>query len=312
MIDEESVVNQNVIQDVVRLCKVIKNNSRFRTPYHPKLLQELLEIAVDCPEKPEDFKLDIGPIQRLHLLDEICLVSGGADSTIAWYLMGKPKAIYIDIGQSYASKEKHKLEILKIDPIIIDLYSTGIGNNGEKWKHIIPGRNFLFLTIAAEFLRDGGELIFSAVDGEGYNSGKGDKSQAFIVKWQEWYRALTSKVIGISTCVERTKAGWLKEFASRGNSLDIIRYNTITCFSDEDGQCGKCQACLRKYLSFMTNGLDIAEDFNIYPMIGAKEYVDKYKDVLSKALKLNNYSHYSLVRCTEDLAAIEKAEMRMK
>jgi len=61
----------------------------------------------------------------------------------------------------------------------------------------------------------------------------------------------------------------------------------------------------------MTNGIDICEDFNIHPMIGANQYVEKYKDVLSKALKLNDYSHYSLARCIEDLEAIEKAEMRL-
>jgi 7-cyano-7-deazaguanine synthase in queuosine biosynthesis len=312
MIDVLEIVKQPLIKDAIKTCSALVYGAKVRTTYQPQLLKELLSIATDCPEKPKNFKLEIERREMNNLLDTICLVSGGADSTIAWHLFGKPQGIYIDIGQNYSSKETSCLQKLNIPTLYVDINEKDLGATSTEWKHIIPGRNFLFLTIAAECLENHGKLIFSVVDGEGWESGKGDKSKDFVIAWQKWYKSLTGKTIGVSTCVERTKAGWLRAFINADNDINIIRHGTVTCFSEESGQCGKCQGCVRKYLSFVSNNINIKEDYNIHPMIGAKEYVDKYKVVLNKALKLNDYSHYSLARCTEDLAAIEKAEILVK
>lgn len=311
--DVKNLIRQPIIADALHTLNSINSGGRVRTSLQPVMLHNLLTIALDCPEKPLDFVLDVGPLKGKQFFDKICLTSGGADSTIAWYYHDKPQGVYIDIGQGYATKETSILNELKIPYLDIALTSqlnTQLDKDPD-WKHIIPGRNFLFLTVAAEMVKHGGTVIFSVVDGEGYNSGKGDKSEAFIDAWIKWYRQLTGKMIYVETCDFYTKAGWLRWFASR-HDINIIRNKTVTCFSDLSGQCGLCQACLRKYLSFTSIGMDIKEDFIVHPLIGGKEFVKKYKIVLNRALQLNDYNHYSMKRCTEDLAAIQTAEMRMK
>jgi hypothetical protein len=148
------------------------------------------------------------------------------------------------------------------------------------------------------------------VEGEGAESGKGDKSLMFVSLFQDWYNACTGREIYIQTMTDRTKAGWLKWFAKH-NDVNIIRKNTVTCFSSEEGQCGTCQACLRKYLSFISIGMDIAEDFVAHPMFGAARYVEKYEKVLGHASDVQDYSHYSRQRCFEDLQAIADAKNLM-
>jgi 7-cyano-7-deazaguanine synthase in queuosine biosynthesis len=297
-----------VVQTAIEVIAALKRGTNFHTQLQPELLQSVLSTSIDCPEKPEGFDIKVKPWNSQQLLDEICLTSGGADSTIAWFLADKPRGLYIDINQDYASKEIEALN--KLRPCGLKYRYIDLGNLDSEtplyknWKHIIPGRNFLFLTIAAECVKDNGVVIFSVVDGEGLESDKGDKSKKFIGQWQDWYEAVTGKEVYVDTLSTHTKAGWLKEFA-KTNDINIIRYSTVTCFSKEHSQCGKCQACLRKYLSFISAfGMNTSEDYAIHPKIGCKEYIDKYNVNLSKALNEKDFSHYSEKRCIEDLEAL--------
>jgi 7-cyano-7-deazaguanine synthase in queuosine biosynthesis len=306
-----------VVQTALESIAALKNNGFITTSLHPELLDAVLQTSVDCPEKPESFKCVVKANWENELVDEICLMSGGADSTIAWFLTDKPLGLYIDIGQEYAAKELNVLEDLKSYDLkyrYIDLKDIGAENEFFKnWKHIIPGRNFLFLTIAAEMLKDSGRIIFSAVEGEGWNSNKGDKSEQFVYQWQKWYTAATGKNILVCTLSLDTKPGWLKRFLSKGFDINIIRYKTVTCFSKENRQCGSCQACLRKYLSFISAfNLDTSEDYIVHPMIGCTEYIEKYKKNLRHCLEVKDFSHYSINRCNEDLIAIRAAEHLIK
>jgi len=297
-----------IVVDAVSMARRASNNDKsFTSSYNPQLLNELAEVMFDCPEKPSDFSFSVKSVPQLH--SKICLTSGGADSTIAWYQSGKPQGLYIDIGQPYAEKERSALARLGIPHHYVDMRGTHLAS--RTWKHIIPGRNFLFLGVAAEMLKNQGEIIFSVVDGEGLNSGKGDKSYKFITLFEDWYRRVTGKYLRVITMGERTKAGWLKWFVDEGHDINIIRYDTVTCFSGDVYQCGECQACLRKFLSFMSLGMDISADFVAYPMFGAAEYVQKYQIKLKEALTNLDFSHYSQQRCIEDLQAIYDAQKLM-
>lgn len=304
-----SIKDSMVVQTALDAFESLKLGIDNKTSLHPNLLQNVLRTSIDCPEKPEGFDIKVKYWNNQFLLDKICLTSGGADSTIAWYLEDKPKGLYIDIGQEYSWKEKQALDDIGIDFKYIELLQLGEKTGQEKdWKHIIPGRNFLFLTIAAELVKDSGEIIFAVTDGEGWDSGKGDKSEKFVYDWQIWYKAVTGKIVCVETLAERTKAGWLREFSNQGFDINVIRYKTVTCFSQVNGQCGKCQACLRKYLSFISAyQLDTSKDYETHPVIGCKEYINKYLYNLNKALNNNDFSHYSKQRCIEDLQAINEA-----
>jgi 7-cyano-7-deazaguanine synthase in queuosine biosynthesis len=291
-----------IVKDAIKILNAAARGTSFTTSFQPKLLGKLCDVMLDCPERPEGHKFFIHP--PLYEYKHVCLTSGGADSTIAYYLAQFAKGLYIDIGQPYATKELKALAQLEIPYCYIDMRGTHLADN--RWQHIIPGRNFLFLCVAAEMLQDNGNIMFAMVDGEGAESDKGDKSLMFVEYFQDWYRACTGRRIFVQTMVDRTKAGWLKWF-SEHHDVNIIRKNTVTCFSGEEGQCGSCQACLRKYLSFISIKMDIAEDFHNHPMVGARQYVEKYKKVLGEALHKQDFSHYSRQRCVEDLEAMAVA-----
>lgn len=298
-----------IVQEVLRLCNsVAEGRTKFYTHFRAKGLSDVVDVMLDCPEKPKGYNITI--TEDTDSINSICLTSGGADSTIAWYKAGKPRGLYIDIGQPYAEKEHNVLYDLGIGHFTVDLSADWI--NVNTWKHIIPGRNFLFLTIAAEHIANNGEIHFATVSGEGAFSGAGDKSQEFLACFENWYYNVSGKIINIRTLLEKTKAGWLKWFMDQGYDVNIIRHKTITCFSPTEKPCGSCQACLRKYLSFLYNNIDIAEDYEVHPMQGAAEYVNKYKVVLREALDNKDFSHYSRQRCEEDLAAIETGERIIK
>jgi|ERR1700722_9366741 len=294
-----------MVKDVLSIMHGVNRHKDYTTSFRPDLLKKVVDVALDCPERPEDFKFTITPPE--HEYKQICLTSGGADSTIAWYYAGKPQGLYIDIGQPYAAKERMALHMLEIPYHYVDLRGSHVGDESYMWKHIIPGRNFLFLTVAAEMLRDYGNIWFAMVDGEGAESDKGDKSLMFVERFMDWYNQCTGRTIYVQTMVARTKAGWVKWFADN-HDVNIIRSNTVTCFNARAPQCGKCQACLRKYLSFMSNDIDINTDFDVHPLLGAEPYVKKYEKVLAYALGKQDYSHYSRQRCLEDLKAIGQAK----
>ena len=302
-----------LVKTITGICEGLSSGiSRMRLDnvLAPEILNSVVNTAIDCPEKPTGFESLVKGTRFLGGRNsDICLVSGGADSTIQWFLADSPPAIYVNFGQPYAEKE---IEALEAVGVTHDIIEVEINNPIGYWKHIIPGRNLLLLTIAAELLQNEGVILFGVTDGEGWNSEKGDKSCKFVIEFTDWYNTVTDKGISVETMATRTKAGWLKEFKSQGFDPDVIRYKTITCFSSKSGQCGECQACLRKYLSFVEAfSLDTSEDYKTHPMEGAKQYVDKYKKVLAEALGKLDFSHYSEDRCREDLHAIEVAEKWM-
>jgi 7-cyano-7-deazaguanine synthase in queuosine biosynthesis len=297
-----------VVKDAIKILKqATLANGKFVTSFQPEKLQRLTDVMLDCPERPEGYNLKIVPPSYEY--KHICLTSGGADSTIGWYYSGKPQGLYIDIGQRYALKERGALSRSQIPYTYVDMRGTRLGEY-VGWKHIIPGRNFLFLCVAAEMLQDYGNIWFGMVDGEGAESDKGDKSLMFVEYFMDWYKACTGREIYVQTLHNHTKTGWLKWFGQH-NDVNIIRKDTVTCFNAVAEQCGQCQACLRKYLSFISLGMDIAEDFIAHPMFGAAKYVIKYKKVLKECIDRQSYGHYSRNRCVEDLHAIKAAELLM-
>ena len=308
------VLDTAVFREVMRLMGRIREHDYLSTDLHTSLFSKMVNVMLDCPERPADFKFNIEDTDSAY--DSICLTSGGADSTIEWFLKDKPVGLYVDMGQPYAQKELYALHTLGIKHELINLAPYNFCQPASMWKHIVPGRNLLLLTAAAGMLRDEGIVYFSVIGGEGYDSKRGDKSKEFILLFMHWYKQVTGKSIYIKTMHDRTKGEWLAEFWRRGYPIDIIRRYTVTCFSEAQRndslnvQCGKCQACLRKYLSFASIGLDIGGDFESHPM--DSEYVIKYKRVLPNALDQKDFSHYSKARCLEDLRAIKTAEEWLK
>lgn len=276
----------------------------------------------ETPETPLDVDKSLDFMFPAGL--DVVLTSGGLDSTIT-YRIAKDQArredrllgfrtLYCDFGQPYAPKELQTLAALGIcgPTHIVKIFGDmkHALNEYGGWKHIIPGRNFLALATAATLLLPNDihphrerRIWFSPVQGEMPKTG-GDKSFKFLDLASEaiahWYGG---PVMILTPLASGTKADWIHWWLSQGLPVETLR-RTVTCFSHEMGHCGKCQACLRRYVAFAYNNIDTSNDYIVHPLIGARQYIDKYRTLMQTALDNKDFTKYSRGRCEQTLSII--------
>lgn len=260
----------------------------------PGLVQNLVNVMLDFPEQPNNVTLTI---ETPRLYKKVVLVSGGMDSTIMWWLHREEKdklALFVDLGLSYCKKEKSSLIKTKITPLQVVEYPL----RQISWKHIIPTRNFLLIALAQQHVKHGGEIWLGAVQGES-SERAGDKSEAFFRLCERFIRFTTGKRIKIRTLKNKTKNDWLKKYLRATSDRSI--FNTVTCYSGSAKGCGKCQACVRKWIALKYCKVEPTKYFQKDPGKAGQEHIKKYKKVLAKALANRDFSHYSRRRCQQDL-----------
>lgn len=286
-----------------KLETAIKLNTGYIvTNVNQELIGNLVDVMLDFPEKPEGFTvIAAGP----KLFKKVILVSGGADSSIMWWLnRNEPNklGLYVDLGHTYVDKELNALQMFNIPFSVV---KHPLKFDGD-WKHIIPTRNFVLIAEAAEYVQDGGEIWVGAVSGES-SPDKGDKSDLFFDLVEQLIYNTTGKTVTIRTLKDKTKNDWLKQYLNETNDLKIL--NTITCFDGTtEKPCGKCQACLRKWISLLYCGIDTNGFFEVNPYFGGNEYVQKYKNKMRECLATGIFEHYTKDRCEQDLKVIEDYE----
>lgn len=280
------------------LLDVLNNRTLSSPPSFESLVSEMLDI----PEKPKDYVLRFQEKPK----DRIVLVTGGLDSSFGWFITPEPKrAVYFDIGQKYRDKELNALRQMQI-PFeyyrLADISNIDVGD----WKHIHPGRNFLYISKAAELLKSSGEIIVCSTLGEMPISG-GDKSHRFFEMAEGLINQYTPYPIKIILATSNyTKPDEVKYWYD--NFDKSLLPNVVSCFSDGLSLCGSCQSCLRRYLAFAYNNLDMSYQYKVHPMIGGSEFVQKYKTLMTLALQNCDFQKYHKTRCIQDLEAIRIAE----
>ena len=283
------------------LNKAIKSKTKLVWGGYNSLTKQLVSVMLDFPERPEDFKLEV---EYPKLYKKVILVSGGMDSSIMWDLIESEDKIglYVDFGQPYAEKEIKAIRDFGIKVKIIKYDLT----NNVTWNHIIPTRNFILIALAEELVSHEGEIYLGAVQGETVENA-GDKSELFFRLTEEFIWRTKNKKVDIKTLKARTKNDWLKYYIEKTDNMKIL--NTITCFSGGGNACGKCQACVRKWIALhYCNISDITSLFEEDPYIGGRKYIDNYKKKMGEALENKDFSHYSEDRCNQDLKVIKDYE----
>lgn len=268
----------------------------------PFLLWSAFLEAIDEPEYPAyQPKIDLAFKEEVTVL-----TTGGLDSTIAYHLVGKkPQALYIDFGQSYRNAELDALKHIGIDPWILQA-SNPFENINSDWKHIYPGRNLYALLSAAEYTRPGGVIWFGSTYGEMPKKG-GDKSEKFL----KIIRQILAKYYGgiqVKTMAKHTKGEWVKLALKKGVKEDIL-LSTYSCFTGEIGyHCGRCQACLRRFLGLRWGGLPKAAilwNYRLDPSIHAVEALDKYRKIFLQEYNEPGSTKYGHRRAIQDLSVLE-------
>lgn len=279
------------IQAAIKQKKVVVNWNR-----RADLANKLANVMLDFPEKPKGYSLKILPTTTYK---KVVLVSGGMDSTVMWWLQrDEPDklALYVDLGLDYCKKEIAALKRSKI-PALVVKYKL---DKKLMWKHIVPTRNFLLIALAEQYVADGGEIWLGAVEGESSEK-SGDKSDKFFELCEQFIKE-SGKQVTIKTLKNKTKNDWLALYLKQTQDTGIL--NTVTCYAGTKKGCGKCQACVRKWIALIHCGEQTLPYFEANPYVAGRKHIEKYQQVLNNALKTNDFSHYSKRRCEQDLAAI--------
>lgn len=193
-------------------------------------------------------------IFRGYKTETILCISGGVDSTIAWFYLGKPKTVYFDLGTKYTQKEITCLNNLKkVIPdfdFIVDtsLHSFGLLETGP--NAFIPYRNLLFATVCAA--KYGDKIIIGGIKGDNVC----DKSPKAFREMTKCLTDVGEKPIAVrSPFWKMTKPDVIKWFIeNEPNAINILK-TSVSCYSDTTGSCGICPSCLRKWFALKYVGI---------------------------------------------------------
>lgn len=285
--------------------------------HFPTFMQSLIDCMLSIDECPRHYKLLLSEDSREY--QSVVLVSGGLDSTIAYFLKSQQVGeenvlpLFVNLGeaQPYFPKEVKALDALGIPYVLVHEPLLT-----ETWDHIIPARNLVLLAAASEFVMDGGEICISSVSGETPEYG-GDKSLRFYELVHQAIKHYDAKDIKIVNSASRTKTGWVKYFLGlttseieRCKRVELLK-KTVSCFSADSGHCGECRACFRRWITFENSGIDTSNVFTVHPYTGGKQLVEESKQNMTMALQNQDFSYYSEDRCKETLNIIYAYERQL-
>jgi len=222
----------------------------------------------------------------------VVLFSGGVDSLAAlvWTFekYGKEETIplYVNMRHKYWKKElsaaKSITKKLDLHLRVVDAEFVGVTEHED--AHI-PYRNFFLILTAAYYLADEGGIIVIQNVQTGETSIK-DRTEEFNIRAEEFLNWLEDIPIKIVSPFANFTKGEIVKWLAKRLPHDIIR-ETIGCFSEEDGNCGHCPACFRRWIAFEYAGLiyNINEEYiragynkNPLEWSGIDEYVKKMKE----------------------------------
>jgi 7-cyano-7-deazaguanine synthase in queuosine biosynthesis len=184
------------------------------------------------------------------------------DSFFCWSLF-YPDAdnVYVDIGHKYRDKELAALSsIQRATPGF--RYRVLSGATIGQYEHesgIIPFRNAEMIVTAAQV----GERIVLGVLKDEINS---DKSEEFFsgianvlnvcYRKQYWTEGKVFEVVSPLRSFSKTEL--VAQYLSRNLPAGPL-LQTVSCYSAQDGHCGECPSCFKRWVALRLNGIE--QDF---------------------------------------------------
>ena len=228
--------------------------------------------------------------------NEVLLFSGGVDSLTAWFYLKYPRCLYVDLNHRYYQKEIDAVDNLKRsmekyceeswDKFIF--YTRRLNMGGlEKPDAEIPMRNAFFAMLGSLPLVNFNGDVFGKIDKVWLSFEKGtehnisnDRSPEFCNMMSNLLTYLNGRKIVVDSPFWNMSKGEIVKWMLGNvlNAEDMLK-QTVSCYSSEDGHCGQCPSCFRKFLAFEWAGIDTKGMFNsdITKWEGIKGYVEKFK-----------------------------------
>ena len=178
------------------------------------------------------------------------LFSGGLDSTCALHLLADAvQPVYVRIGAPYEREELRHAQALTESLHVLDGPSLGYLAEGD--GHIRHRNAALAITVATAGYRT---IYLGALRGEASR----DKSGAFFDSLTRLLRASEAGDWTVTAPFARlTKTGLLRRALAAGMLPDLA-LSTRSCYAAE-GECGRCQACFRRWVALVNCGLPAGE-----------------------------------------------------
>lgn len=227
----------------------------------------------------QSFQSRTGFNSKFKKVETVLNFSGGLDSTAGLlYALDKGEKVlplWIDFGQrnnlaEYKSIKKisHRL---KIKPLILSVnLKKDILAGWKDWDFIIPGRNFLFLSLANSILRfskasEKNVYLCAHKDEMGFMKNR-DKSNHFFKETSFLFSAVSGQKIKClspfrnyskSEIISYWRRKWEKKYK-------LSPLETTTCYYSDN--CGKCDACLKRAIYLLAGGYDISQSVKTNPL----------------------------------------------
>lgn len=229
-------------------------------------------------------------------MNNILLFSGGLDSFIAYFYLNKPKAVYVHLHSIYSQKELDT--VIKLSKIMDMDLTVDTSLNLSPWEESnanIPMRNMFLLMVGSYY---GDEVYLIVQQGETNIPDRTPeffKSASSIINylWSDKQRDIHFN----SPFWEMTKVDMVKWYLDQGLDPELL-LQTVSCYSSEQGQCGQCSSCFRRWIALEHNGL--TEEYN--------HDITKYKEIPNYVQKMKN-GEYDAKRTMQTKKVLKKFKL---
>jgi hypothetical protein len=169
----------------------------------------------------------------------------GYDSLSTWHQLGRPAAVYFDLGSRYTAPEKARYEMLRASQTqllpVQDLHWLGEREHEDGW---IPLRNLVMIVHAAALGFD--DIVISAP-----SDWAPDKRLVFTLS-----ASLAMRVAqpGVGYRVRRPFSHWTKARLIAATPSGLLKELAYSCYAGTEPPCGRCTACGRAVVAHLAAG----------------------------------------------------------
>lgn len=175
----------------------------------------------------------------------VVLLSMGYDSLSIWHRLGRPAAVYFDLGTRYAGAELARYAKLRASqPQLLpvqDLRWLGDREQSDAW---VPLRNLVMTVQAAALGFD--DIVISAP-----SDWAPDKRFLFTLT-----ASMTMRIAqpGVAYRVRRPCSHWTKAGLVAATPPGLLEEFAYSCYVGTEPPCGRCSACGRAAIAHLAAG----------------------------------------------------------
>jgi 7-cyano-7-deazaguanine synthase len=185
---------------------------------------------------------------------QVLLYSGGMDSFITAHAFPLARLVYIDTRARYAAKELAHVHETAPRGVLID--SRLDLSTNERDDLIVPARNLLLVTLATHY---GSDILLAATAGDRSTDKDlvfADQASKLLTHIYDSHHFPEFGQVSVRLPYrDKSKGQMVAEYLEAGHSAEKLA-NTISCYDPRILHCGRCKACIRKWVALKIHEID--------------------------------------------------------